>query len=312
MQINKNPKSNYPIEKGGVLGFCVTKDKKLIRFAIWGKGERGLVIFLNGRNEYIEKYNEAYKKFQTRGFCVVTLDWRGQGLSSREKFNNGHIKNFNDYQLDLEAVLASDQVKRIKGNRFIVAHSTGACIALRTLHLGKHKIKAAIFLAPLWGWGDLLGNKIVRSTIALISKSLTFIGLGKISCGPKNKNPYILKSNLQNNCHTSDPEQFERLQEIIKKDSRLNIGPPSFSWIASADKELKTIPSKRLSEVPNLVVVGSDDNLICKATAKEISDQNQKSKFLEFLDARHEILIEKKETTSRFWKEFDRFISINS
>ena len=302
------PKSNYPIEKGGVLVFCLTQDKKLIRYALWEKGKRGLIIFLNGRNEYIEKYNSAYRSFQSKGFAVVTLDWRGQGLSSKGKFNNGNVDSFKDYQLDLQAVLNIPQLKNFKGDRFLIAHSTGACIGARSLDSKQYTIKAAIFLGPLWGWGDSLGNKLVRSSIAITSKLFTSLGLGQLSCGPPTKIPYIFKTSLENNCHTSDAHQFKRLQDIINHDPRLSIGAPSFSWIASADREIRKITSRCLNKIPTLIVVGSEDSLICKSAAKKISDGSPTSRFVKIQNARHEILIEKKEIQLIFWKEFDDFL----
>ena len=90
MEIKVLPESNFPILEGGSLYITSSIDDRKIRFAIWPKGTKGLIIFFNGRNEYIEKYNEAYKKFQNLGYAVVTLDWRGQGLSDRAK-NLDHL-----------------------------------------------------------------------------------------------------------------------------------------------------------------------------------------------------------------------------
>ena len=142
----------------------------------------------------------------------------------------------------------------------------------------------------------------------MTSRLLTYLCLGQVSCGPPSRTAYILKSNLENNCHTSDPYQFQRLQEIIKSDPRLSIGAPSFSWIASADREINTLTSYCLSRAPSLVIVGSEDNLISKSAAKKLSDGSPISKFVTILKARHEILIEKKQIQWLFWKEFDKFM----
>ena len=45
---------------------------------------RGTVVLLTGRGEFIEKYaTEVVGELLERGFAVVALDWRGQGLSDR-------------------------------------------------------------------------------------------------------------------------------------------------------------------------------------------------------------------------------------
>ena len=56
MEAIKSAESKYPIAANGILNFATTSDGKKIRFALWPTGTRGLIIFLNGRNEYIEKY----------------------------------------------------------------------------------------------------------------------------------------------------------------------------------------------------------------------------------------------------------------
>ena len=47
------PKSNYKALSGAYLAYALTNDGKKIRYALWPTGNRGLIIFLNGRNEYI-------------------------------------------------------------------------------------------------------------------------------------------------------------------------------------------------------------------------------------------------------------------
>ena len=58
MQTINSPKSNYPILEGAELNFVTTSDGCKVRFALWPKGRKGLIVFFNGRNEYLEKYNE--------------------------------------------------------------------------------------------------------------------------------------------------------------------------------------------------------------------------------------------------------------
>ena len=45
---------------------------------------RGICVLLNGQTEFIEKYFEVIDELRGRGFTVATMDWRGQGGSSRD------------------------------------------------------------------------------------------------------------------------------------------------------------------------------------------------------------------------------------
>ena len=46
----------------GILDYIQTEDRKFIRYGYWEKGNRGTVIILTGRTEYIEKYNFVIQK----------------------------------------------------------------------------------------------------------------------------------------------------------------------------------------------------------------------------------------------------------
>ena len=67
-----------PVPEGAVTGAVKTSDGVLLRYARWGCGPRykGTVCLLHGRAEYVEKYFEIVRELRSRGFAVVTFDWR--------------------------------------------------------------------------------------------------------------------------------------------------------------------------------------------------------------------------------------------
>ena len=48
------------------------------------RANAGTVCVFGGRGEFIEKYFETVNELRNRGFAVATMDWRGQGHSSRQ------------------------------------------------------------------------------------------------------------------------------------------------------------------------------------------------------------------------------------
>src|SRR5436305_6950354 len=68
---------------------------------------RGTCVLLNGQTEFIEKYFEVIDELRQRGFCVATLDWRGQGGSDRllPDPRKAHIDDFTQYDQDLAAFM---------------------------------------------------------------------------------------------------------------------------------------------------------------------------------------------------------------
>ena len=82
--MQKNLKKHM-LENGQTF-FRKSRDGRKLRLAIWTakkKKVHGTVFFLNGHREFIEKYSETYDFFIKKGFNVITLDWRGWGLSER-------------------------------------------------------------------------------------------------------------------------------------------------------------------------------------------------------------------------------------
>lgn len=75
-----------------------TADDLLLRVVRWvPQGEPlGTVVVIQGRTEFIEKYFEVAGELLARGFVVVAMDWRGQGLSDRDLNNSrkGHVDDF--------------------------------------------------------------------------------------------------------------------------------------------------------------------------------------------------------------------------
>src|SRR4026207_1372149 len=78
-------------------------DVRVARWAPTRGPRRGTVCLFQGRGEYIEKYFEVIADLRRRGFSVATMDWRGQGGSSRPLANplKGHVSSFSEYDRDL-------------------------------------------------------------------------------------------------------------------------------------------------------------------------------------------------------------------
>jgi len=93
---------------------------------------KGVFLLLHGRAEFIEKYKAVANRLLGKGFNVVSLDWRGQGLSTRELENRhkGYIHSFAAYVADLTA-LFDDIIKPLGLPVYILSHSMGGHIALR-------------------------------------------------------------------------------------------------------------------------------------------------------------------------------------
>ena len=128
----------YLLENGQPT-FEMSEDGRLLRIVFW-KAQffkaNGTVFFLNGHREFIEKYSETFQFFLNKGFNVITLDWRGWGLSDRpfpSKPKVQHISSAAEYQLDLDVVVRLAQEKNLTRPWHLIAHSLGCLLGLRRL-----------------------------------------------------------------------------------------------------------------------------------------------------------------------------------
>ena len=100
----------YTLENGQII-FKRSEDGRRLRIALWKakkQNAHGTVFFLNGHREFIEKYSETFEFLVEKGFNVITLDWRGWGLSDRpfpSRPKVQHISSTSEYQLDLDVVI---------------------------------------------------------------------------------------------------------------------------------------------------------------------------------------------------------------
>ena len=67
------------------------------------------------------------RELRARGFAVATLDWRGQGLSERALRDprKGHVGDFSEYELDLEAFMNEVVLPDCPPPIFAIGHSMG-------------------------------------------------------------------------------------------------------------------------------------------------------------------------------------------
>jgi len=108
---------------------------------------RGSIIFSPGRTEFIEKYFETTADLIKRGFNVLMVDPRGQGLSDRvlEDRLKSYIPNFQVYADDL-AFAAEEFAPLLPRPHIAMGHSMGGTIVLQSILSGALNPDAALLL----------------------------------------------------------------------------------------------------------------------------------------------------------------------
>src|SRR5712692_1706916 len=218
-----------PVPDNFVAGTLKTPDGVSLRFARWlpPAGRKGTVVILQGRGEWIEKYFETVRDLRSRGFAVATLDWRGQGMSDRALRNprKGYVRNFAQYQIDLETFVNEVVLPDCPPPVFALGHSMGATILLRAAYAGHRWFDRMVLLAPMIA---LPGMRRLVTTRMLV-KVMRSIGLGALYV-PGGSASTMLQRPFAGNLLTSDPVRYARNIAVLEAEPALAIGSPTVGW----------------------------------------------------------------------------------
>lgn len=292
---------------GGQAFWRTCKDGMRIRIAVWKGGNQGTVFLFPGRTEYVEKYGPAVEELTRRGYCVLVVDWRGQGLSDRPQVNwqLGHVEHFSDYQNDVHEMVVMADVLNLPVPRILLAHSMGGAIGLDALHHGL-PVEKAIFTSPMWG----IQIPPHLRLIAYISSSLgTLIGLGKKFAPGKNGKNYVEEQDFEGNALTSFEKTYLWLRNHVKVHPELGLGGPSLRWLREGLKAARNLRRTPPPLTPSLCFTGTDENIVVRSDIHTVINNWDGGKLVDFKGARHEILMENEEILARTWSEIDDFLT---
>ncbi len=273
-----------------------------IRVGVWPhEGAKGTVFLLPGRTEYIEKYGRAAGDLAARGYATLSIDWRGQGLADRplDQSGTGHVGTFAEYQLDMDAVLTFARAEDLPQPWFLMAHSMGGCIGLRTL-TRDHPFKAAAFSAPMWG--ILMAAWMRPMAVALATASRWFNFDDRLVPGTKEVT-YVLQSGFVDNSLTTDPEMWDYMRQQALACPELTLAGPSLGWLQAALTEchaLSLLPSPDLAVVTAL---GLQERIVDTGPIHTRMSVWPKGKLSLYPGAEHEVMMERPDTRTRFFDE---------
>jgi len=287
--------------------WMTANDGTRLRRVIWGDGQRGHVLLLPGRTEYIEKYGRVARDLAARGFAVVSIDWRGQGLSDHVdgRRDIGHVDDFAEYQDDLAALLADPAVAALPGPRLLFAHSMGGCIALRAL-LDGLKVDAAVFSGPMWG---IAANRYLRPIGETLARAGSKLGQGLMRMPGTKAETYVLSDPFDGNLLTSDPEYWAWLQSHAQIQPDLGLGGPTFSWIDAAHEEFVRFDHAQMPDIPLLTLLGGAEGVVDADAVHRHMAKFKRGQLVEIAEARHEIWMERKDLQNQGWAAIDSFLA---
>ncbi len=268
---------------------------------------RGSIIFQPGRTEFIEKYFETANDFAKRGFTVLIIDPRGQGLSTRllDDPMKSYIGNFEEYCDDL--AFAVQVFKNDLPRPHIVAgHSMGGTIGLQTVLTGRLNPAACLFTAPMLELQDL-DTAIMRGFVA----GATWVGFAERNLpfqAQRSGRPVPFRTNKL----TSDPNRYQLWATYFENHARLRVGAPTFGWLHAALKSMKFVnENAQHLNIPTLIIACGGDPIV-KPASNHAFASAAGADFFNVPGALHEIFLERDEYRDQFWKVFDQFLQKNA
>ncbi len=261
---------------------------------------------LNGRREFMEKYTETIGELIERGFDVYSLDWRGQGLSTRmlADRHKGFIEDFDVYLNDLKMFVSNIVMPQAIDPLIILAHSMGSHIALRFIHDYPGMVDRMVLTAPMV---DIFMSSLTRWFVRFISRAANKTRFNRA---------YVFGSGgdtdekFEGNNLTSDPVRFMATAQTIAESPDLAIGGVTYGWLSAALKSIGILRKPGFAEqisTPTLLISAGEDRIVSTKAQKKICSLLPNCSYMEISGARHEILRETDAVRSIFWEEFDRF-----
>ena len=268
---------------------------------------RGSIIFSPGRTEFIEKYLETASDFIERGFNILILDPRGQGLSDRllEDKMKSYVDDFQDYADDL-AFVAEEFSSLLPKPHIVMGHSMGGTIALQAVLSGAMNPSAVVCSAPMLGLFDL-DTPIMKWAI----RGLAALGL-------KTKNlPFQSQRNglpvpFNINKLTSDKDRYRHWAAYFQTSPRLRVGQPTFGWIVQSLKSMAWV-NRNAGElnIPCLIVAAGADPIVDPASNENFAFK-ARATFKVVPGALHELFLERDIYRDQFFETFEKFLDDNA
>ena len=296
--------SNPPPEGAQAFMF-ETPDGAPMRGAFFPAPEaRGTVVLAPGWSEFMEKYFETITRLHERNLNVAMMDWRGQGLSDRERCKESNWNDFFEQLRDDLRYFTDERVKpHLPGPYFLMTHSMGGLPGLMLLATGYDGFERASLCAPMT-------RLFAGSTNAFFSGAATLfcaLGLSKTPTGKRDDDSMRFEGNM----FTTDEKRHERFRQLKLTEPKAANGAPTFGWLRAAMKSSRDIRQPGYFDdlkIPVLILTAGAERRIDGTDHATIAGLSDKIDNKVIPGALHEIMMERDEIQERYWAAVDGFL----
>lgn len=299
----------FQTPSGFIWGSFPTADGAVLR---WGhlaaEKPRAECVFVGGFGDFIEKQFETFRDLAARGISVWTMDWRGQGGSTRPK-RWPHRPRARNFDRDADE-LAQFAAATLQGElpRALIAHSMGGAIALLCLRRHPTLFSAAVLSAPM------LGVPIGRTPPVLL-RALTgparLTGLGICHLPGTIRWPYPPPTPERSRI-SSDAERCRIRHAWISSIPALRLDQPTYGWLDPALSLIARIGKRRfLERITTPILLGSAgrERIVAPAAHYRAARLLPDCMLVELPESKHEPFLERDPIRDEWLDEIDRFLT---
>lgn len=293
-----------PVPAGGVAEWVRGEGGTRLRAALFpSEAPRGSVILSGGRTEPIEKYYEVVDDLRSRGFTVLTHDWRGHGLSDRLTADplRGHGGPARLYTGDFTRLLDAFEA-RLPRPWIALGHSMGGGLVALALAEGERRLAGAVLSAPMMG---VLTGSIPMAVARVLACGASRLGLGRAYvAGPGDP----LGGTFETNVLTHDRARWTRTLALLQAYPQLRLGNVTWAWLDFALTLAARLAAVRPGqiELPLAIVAAGEERLVDNRASRAFAGKVAGARWVEVPGAFHEILMETDAVRAVFWAEFDQ------
>lgn len=276
-------------------------------FAHEGK-HLGSVVLQGGRTEFIEKHAENIRALCQRGYNVWSMDWRGQGLSTRSLGDphKGHVGRFSTYLADFHHFLQDIVAPKTGRPSLIMGHSMGGHLLLRYLYRYPAATDKAILIAPMT---KINTGPVPEKVVLSLVKNACRMGLVR-EYAPAQGPHGVRDEDFALNRLTSDPVRFREALAPIANEPALALGGITYGWLRAAILSMQRARRKNYLKrvlTPMLLVSAVQDKVVDSRDHVRVARRLPDCELHRIHEAEHEVLHENDLVRRSFWRAFEQF-----
>jgi lysophospholipase len=196
----------------------------------------------------------------------------------------------------MAALLAFAEARGLPRPWYLMAHSMGGCIGLRSLMTGL-PFQAAAFSAPMWGILMADWMRPMAKVLSTTSRWFAFDGRYAPSTGPVT---YVTSVPFVGNTLTTDAEMWDYMRQQVLAHPELALGGPSLGWLKAAMDECAALAALASPAYPVITALGTQERIVDVRPVHDRMGRWPGGRLEMFGGAEHEVLMERPATREAF------------